>query len=203
MRASQDEKERSHARIIASAAKLLRRDGIEGASVANVMMDAGLTHGGFYKHFSSKEAMLIAALDTAFDETFERFGPNLPKPDLPNPNLPKPDLSNKDGPSAFATFQDFYLSDGHVAWPAIGCPIAALGNDVARGSDVLKARFGAGVRRLVARLARGDIGAPRARQTRALRQIAMMAGAVMIARASDPETARQILAACRQTTTPP
>ena len=182
MRMSQDEKDRSHQRIIASAAKLFRRSGIEGASVGDVMQDAGMTHGGFYKHFDSKDALLVAALDRAFDETFEKLGPELP---------------HAEAAVVSSAFQAYYLSDGHVASPAIGCPIAALGNDVARGADLLKARFGAGVRRIVSRLARGVAGSQRTRQTRAMRQIAMMAGAVMIARASDPATAREMLAACR------
>ena len=182
MRMSQDDKYRSHGRIVASAARLFRQNGIEGASGADVMRDAGMTHGGFYKHFDSKDALLVAALEQAFEETFERLGPELP---------------HAEAAVVSSAFQAFYLSDGHVASPSIGCPIAALGNDVARGAELLKARFGAGVRRIVSRLARGVAGSQRARQARAMRQIAMMAGAVMIARASDPDTAREMLAACR------
>ena len=183
MRVSQEEKDRTHARIIASAAKLFRVNGIEGASVGDVMQDAGMTHGGFYKHFESKEALLAAALDRAFEETFEKLGPELPE---------------TEAAPVSAKFRNFYLSAGHVASPAIGCPIAALGDDIGRSADLLKARFGAGVRRIVALLARGEAGSHRAREVRATRQIAMMAGAVMIARASDPDTARQVLAACRE-----
>ncbi len=182
MRASQEEKERSHERIIASAAKLFRRNGIEGASVGDVMRDAGLTHGGFYKHFDSKESLLVAALDRAFDETLAWLGPKQPD----------------EKPVATAgNFREVYLSDQHVASPSIGCPIAALGIEVARGRLQLKARFGMGVRRVIALLARGSTGSQRLREARATRQIAMMAGAVMIARASDPDTARDVMEACR------
>ncbi|MDT7950982.1 MAG: TetR/AcrR family transcriptional regulator [Acetobacteraceae bacterium] len=182
MRLSREEKERSHERIISSAAKLFRRDGIEGASVGDVMQDAGLTHGGFYKHFDTKEALLIAALDRAFEETLAWLGPKQPDEE----------------PAATAgNFRKTYLSNEHVDAPSMGCPIAALGIDIARGTKQMKARFGMGVRRVVSLLARGSTGTQRMREARALRQIAMMAGAVIIARASDPDTAREVMAACR------
>jgi len=66
MRVSREEMEKSHARIVAGAARLLRERGIENTSVADVMNDAGLTHGGFYRHFKTKDDLLIAALDKAF-----------------------------------------------------------------------------------------------------------------------------------------
>ena len=182
MRASQEEKDRSHARIVASAARLVRQHGVEGASVNDVMKEAGLTHGGFYKHFDSKDAMLAAALDRAFEDVLGM----LASP----PGSGGPDASA-------AALRALYLSDGHVASPSIGCPIAALGGDIGRGAIALKARFGAGVRRVIGLLAAGSPGSERARRLRATRDLAMMAGAVMIARASDPETAREVLSACR------
>ncbi len=183
MRMSREDKDQSHARIIANAAKLVRRRGVEGASVNDVMKEAGLTHGGFYKHFRSKDALLAAALESAFSEIAEMLGPGLAD-----------DLAA----ARSADFQDFYLSDRHVASPAIGCPVAALGGDIGRAAEPLKARFGAGVKRIVGLLARGTSGTERARRARAARRLAMMAGAVMIARASDPDTASEILSACRE-----
>ena len=64
MRMSQAEKDKSHARIVASASRLLRERGIDGASVSDVMKDAGLTHGGFYKHFASKDELAETAFET-------------------------------------------------------------------------------------------------------------------------------------------
>ncbi len=185
MRVSQQEKDRSHARIIASAARLMREQGMEGASVNDVMQAAGMSHGGFYKHFETKEALLLAALDQAFDEITDRLGPA---------------ASPADAAALSAGFNDYYLSDGHLASPGHGCPIATVSADIARGAAALKARFGAGVRRVVALLARGTSGTERARRARATRQLAMLAGALMIARASDPDTAREVLAACRDRT---
>ncbi len=185
---SQEEKARSHGRIVDSAARLARRAGLDGASVADVMREAGLTHGGFYKHFPAKEDMLAAALDHAFDETAQRLGADLVPPEAA---------------ARAAAFQAFYLSDLHIGTPEHGCPIAALGTDIARAGPMLKTRFGAGVRRIIALLAKGGAGAEQARQARAARSLAMMVGAAVIARASDPETAAQILAACRPQTKHP
>lgn len=181
MRMSQEEKERSHERIVVSAAKLFRQLGVDGASVNDVMKDAGLTHGGFYKHFDSKDELLGAALDLAFADIAARLGP----------------LVTGDAENPIADFDSYYLSDGHVATPSVGCPIAALSGDIARGAISFKAQFGAGVQRIVNLMARRLSGSERMRRNRAARQLAMMAGAVMIARASDPETAREILSACR------
>ena len=111
MRMSQIEKDRSHARIIGSAAKLVRQHGIEGTSVDDVMKDAGLTHGGFYKHFESKDTLVAAALDEAFKEIIEMLEPQTLK---------------QNAASLSTDFQSFYLSDPHVASSNKGCPIAAL-----------------------------------------------------------------------------
>lgn len=182
MRMSREDKDRSHARIVASAASIMRRRGTEGTSVNDVMQDAGLTHGGFYKHFDSKEALLVAALDAAFDEIA---------------TLLRPDVAASDAGRVAKVFERFYLSRMHVATPERGCPAAALGGDIGRGSADLKARFGTGVRRIIALLGRGTSGNADARRVRATRQLAMMAGAVAIARACDPETAASVLKACR------
>lgn len=183
MRMSREDKERSHDRIVASASRLVRERGVDGASVNDVMKDAGMTHGGFYKHFGSKDDLLAAALDEAFDEISRMLEPGL--------------AAGDDG-GVVADFQDYYLSENHLNWPSRGCPIAALGGEVARGAATVKARFGVGVRRITALLARGLTGSESVRHKRATRQLAMMAGAIIIARASDAETAREVLIACRE-----
>jgi TetR/AcrR family transcriptional repressor of nem operon len=180
MRMSQQEKEKSHARIVESAAQLLRERGLEGASVGEVMKAAGMTHGGFYKHFDSKEALVAAAIDAAFAEftnALERGEPD----------------------EAVAAYRARYLSDGHKNHPGIGCPVAAVGEEIGRAPDGLKAAFGKGVRRIVAALARVMKGSAQAKEAAAFREFSMLVGAMVIARASDPETARAVLAACRAT----
>jgi TetR/AcrR family transcriptional repressor of nem operon len=180
---SQDEKNRSHERIVASAARLLRTGGVEGASVGDVMSAAGLTHGGFYRHFDAKDAMVAAALESAFaeftsalDEQFARTEPA----------------------TAVADYIATYLSDGHVTHPDRGCPMPAVGADIARGSENLKRAFGAGLAAIAARLAAGFEGSEVERRDKAARKLAMLVGAVLIARASDPETGRAVLDACRR-----
>jgi TetR/AcrR family transcriptional repressor of nem operon len=186
MRVSQAEKEKSRSRIIESAARLLRERGVDGASVADVMSDAGLTHGGFYRHFDTKDSLIRAALDSAFDQIVAR-------------------LNTTDRPSGsetlsgdLATFEALYLSDAHVAAPGRGCPVAALAGDVGRTGDTVRETFAQGVRRIVSGMANQLSGSRAQRRARAYRQLAMMAGAVVIARASDAETAAEVLAACRQ-----
>jgi TetR/AcrR family transcriptional repressor of nem operon len=183
MRMSQEEKERSHARIIESAAKIVRVEGLERPTVADFMNAAGMTHGGFYRHFETRDELILAAFQAAgaeraasFEQMKDALGPQI----------------------AAAAFKADYLTDRHVANPEVGCHLAALGGDVARGSDPLKAMFGADVQSCGKALAAGMEGSDAERQTQALREFAMLAGAVMVARAADPQTARAVLAACRK-----
>lgn len=176
VRVSESEKAKSHARIVASAARLARERGVAGASVGEVMREAGLTHGGFYRHFPDKEAMLAAALEAAFAEILDTAAPR----------------EGESAADAAARFVARYVSSGHVANPGIGCPIPSIGAEIGRETGALKPAFGAGVRAIIARLADGMGGDEEA----ATRRLAMMAGAVLMARASDPETAGRVLAAC-------
>ena len=191
MRVSREEKARSHARIVAAAARLVRERGIENAGVADVMREAGLTHGGFYRHFDDKDALVAAALELAFDEILARLGAP------PADDAPANGAAANDAAQAGADFRAFYLSEGHLERPGLGCPVAALGGEVARGPAALRTAFGAGVRRMIAALARGTPGTTPDARARASRELAMLVGALMIARASDPVTAREVLAACR------
>jgi TetR/AcrR family transcriptional repressor of nem operon len=179
MRMSQAEKDKSHGRIVASASRLLRERGLDGASVDEMMKAAGMTHGGFYKHFDNKEALIEAAIDAAFAgfaEPLERGEPE----------------------RAVAAYRALYLSDGHKNHPGIGCPVASLGPDISRAPERLKSAFGAGVRRIVAALARVRKGSAPEREAAAFREASMLVGAMVIARASDPATARAVLAACKR-----
>lgn len=179
MRVSQDEKAKSYERIVEHASRRLRERGLEGTSVSDVMNDAGMTHGGFYKHFKSKEALVARALDDAFSEIIAELGRGDPH-------------------QAFAAYKKIYLRHGHIAERAKGCPVPALGSEIARGSAALRAVFGAGVRRLINSISRAKDGSTKARNDAALREFSMMVGAIVIARASDPQLAEDVLAACRK-----
>ena len=182
MRASREEKAHSRERIVVEAARLAREHGLDGAGVAEVMQAAGMTHGGFYRHFDSKEALLAAALEAAFDQIIGQFEER---------------LEQDDGEAAVADFRSHYVSREHVGHPGAGCPIPTLAGDAARAPQAIRDVFGQGVERMVARIASGLKGPLGQRRAKAARQLAMMAGAVLIARASDRETSELILASCR------
>jgi TetR/AcrR family transcriptional repressor of nem operon len=183
MRVSQQEKDRSHKRIVEGAARLFRKRGIEATSVGDAMTNAGLTHGGFYRHFETKDALVAAAIRSAFEEIADAISAEAER------RTPR---------AAVADYFAHYLTGDHVQHPELGCPAAALGGDVARGSADLKREFGAGFNRVAATVAKGLQGSERERRETAIREIALRAGAVMLARASDPETAEAVLAACRR-----
>jgi TetR/AcrR family transcriptional repressor of nem operon len=179
MRMSQEEKEKSRTRIVSSASRLIRERGLEGASVGDIMKAAGMTHGGFYKHFESKEALVEAAVDTAFAQFLKV-------------------LQEGEPADAVSAYCALYLSEDHKNHPGLGCPVAAVGPEVGRMPASLKAAFGAGVKRIVAALARVMKGSAKAKEAAALREFSMLVGAMVIARASDDETSRAVLNACRR-----
>ena len=182
MRVSRTEMDRSHERIVEGAARLFRTLGIANTSVAEVMEAAGLTHGGFYRHFESKDALLSSALRAAFAQVLA---------------WAEQGMGNKQPERALSDYQTYYLSEAHLGEPSTACPVATLAGDVARASPALKEEFGNGVRQMLDVLADRWPGSKKARQAAATRQFAMLVGAAVISRASDPDTAKNVLAACR------
>ncbi len=182
MRVSQAEMDQSHRRIVKSASRLMRKRGIETTSVNDVMKKAGLTHGGFYRHFDSKESLVSAALQDAFDEALDVIGKCYR------------DLGLENGAQEY---YNHYLSEGHLKHPDLGCPIAALSLDVSRSASSVKQTFSEGFNSAVEKLALAESGRAEENRTAALRKLCMLAGAVMIARAVDPETARTVVEACK------
>ena len=144
---------------------------------------AGLTHGGFYRHFEDKDALMLTALEAAFAERHaaleHRFDESEPA-------------------DAVALYHEDYLSDGHVGAAGIGCPAPTLAGDVAPRRRNAESGLRANVRRVIVTLSRGMRGSDKEREAQAARELAMLAGAIALARASDTETAKLILAACRE-----
>ena len=184
MRQSRQEKARSRERILDAAAAIMRAEGIERTGVADIMRRAEMTHGGFYRHFDSKEALVASALDTAFADFLHPLQTR---------------IDSGDAAGALTAFEARYLSADHVAAPAQGCPLPALGADLARATAPVRAAAARGIARTAALLAAALPGTPERRHARALRRLATLVGAVTLARAADAETAEAILAAC----TPP
>lgn len=181
MRVSQAEKDRSHQRILDSAARLIRERGVDGAGVAEVMKDAGMTAGGFYRHFASKDDLVAAALEAAFTQSLDRVAAT----DEPEQAV-----------AAVAEFERFYLSAAHVDNPGMGCPIPALGGDMDR-NPVLKSTMTDGIAATIERIAAGLSGSEAERRTEAAARVAMIAGAVMIARASEAPLGQFVLDSVR------
>lgn len=166
---SQAQKQANHDRILAAAVDLLRRRGLEHTGIAEVMRAAGLTHGGFYSHFESREAMVEEALCDAFAADEAR--------------LLK--ASGRIGKHRRAAMVEAYLSPAHRDDPARGCTAAALAGDIARSDTGVRAIFTEQVRRYrdeVAALIPAEAEAARAH---ALFGIGAMIGALLLSRAVD------------------
>ena len=166
-------KEQTRERILRAAARAIRKHGYEGVGVAEVMKDAGLTHGGFYAHFESRDALLAAAAEQAGLESAASLARALAKA--------------KPGGELMAIV-DTYLADSHVtaAENGLGCAIAAAGTEVPRQS--------AEVRRAVSRRIKELIGLVEqqlpqwgrsAGHEKAMSVVATLIGALMLARAVD------------------
>lgn len=184
MRMSRKDMARHHDEIVAAAARMLRQRGIEGTSVADLMKSAGMTHGGFYRHFDTKDALVAEASEAAFagmldsiDANFEKLGP-------------------ADGLKRYVSR---YLSSVHVKQAGAGCPIAALGADAGRSSGAVRKTFAERIRAQIGKLSAGIGGAEAERQAKAARLLATLVGAVVIARAAGGgKVAGEVLAACRE-----
>jgi TetR/AcrR family transcriptional repressor of nem operon len=164
-------KDATHERIVAVAAQAIRRSGYDGTGVADLMKEAGLTHGAFYAHFSSREAMLAEAANCAFAQSAAALAKV---------------TSNAPPEQALTSLLTAYLSKAHQEQLATGCPLAALGSETPRQMpDVRRAatRHVKEVIDLVARLS-PDWGQPGAHQ-RALVTVSTMVGALLLARAVD------------------
>lgn len=183
MRRTKEEAAETKAQIIACAAKLFRESGIAQTSVADVMKAAGLTHGGFYRHFASKDELADAAMKHAFGGTAQEVGSVFSQKDTAAERL--------------RAFEDYYLSARHVANRAGGCPAAALAGEIACANEKSRDVFSKGVNTLVAQLEENIEGDSSEKRQEALRSFATQLGAVVLARATTSGLADEILEACR------
>jgi TetR/AcrR family transcriptional repressor of nem operon len=177
---SPSKKERTHDRIVESAARAIRRQGFAGVSVAEIMKDAGLTHGGFYAHFPSREALLAEALDLGASQSVSLL------------ESAEAETRGK----GLRSFIDRYLSDAHAQQPETGCTLAALGCETARQSPELRA---VATRRLKQTLAliEGQLsGTAAERRETAIGVMSTLVGALMLSRVvNEPDLARSFRSA--------
>lgn len=164
-------KEASHERIVQAAARAIRRSGYDGTGVADIMKEAGLTHGAFYAHFASREAMLAEAADRAGAEA------NAVAASVIAAAPPEQSLQ--------ALIQ-VYLSKEHLASIETGCPVSALGSEMPRQSPEVRRAATLRIKEMIDLVARQspDWGQPGAHE-RALVTVATMVGTLMLARAVD------------------
>ena len=177
MGTSQAEKAASHERIVTAAAARIRRDGIDGVGVSELMHDAGLTHGGFYRHFNSRDELVAEAVDAALADGSRRTHA----------------LASTGG---LAAVIDAYLSEAHRDTPETGCAVAALPADVSRAEPPTRHAYGRQVRRYIELFADLVPGAdPEAARDDALLRLSTLVGALSMARAvNDPDLSGEILA---------
>ena len=183
MRRSQEDTAKTRARIVEEASRLFRARGIDATSVADVMSAVGLTVGGFYRHFESKEDLVAEAIDAASRETTDRL---------------RARLASESENDVLALFET-YLSDAHRKDSGRGCPVAALCAEVAHGSKATRRAFTGALERLLTAV--GAVGGRRSRADRAGALFAASAavGALILARATHDESlARELLSAARE-----
>ena len=137
MRYDNQHKQQTRLRVLEAAADAIRADGPERISVASVMARAGLTHGGFYAHFDSKEMLVAATIDFMFDRDEGKFVET---------------TKGRSASEALAVFVDFYLSIGHCGRGGRGCAMASLVSDLPHLDPTARERFTRGAQRLHGRL---------------------------------------------------
>ena len=185
MRYSKEHKQETHAKIVKKAAVLLREKGAHGIGVADLMKEAGLTHGGFYAHFESREALVIEAFAYAMDRSTERWR-RLAEQTPPDKRL--------------ATIIQSYLTPVHRDDPGHGCAVPALGAEIARESPKTRRAFAAKLEQMIDMLADQipDL-APKAARKQAVATLATMMGALVLSRiAGSGEFSDEILSIGRE-----
>lgn len=180
MKVSREQAAENRRRIVETAARLFRERGLDGVGVAELMKQAGLTHGGFYGHFQSKDELMAEACDAAIEQTGARWRKRLDR----DPSLD--------------TLVSHYLTPRHRDHPGDGCVVAALANDAARHEGPVRASYTRSVRRLIGTVAdslRGTLpGAEARRRRKAMAICAGMVGGLILARAvDDDDLSRDIL----------
>jgi TetR/AcrR family transcriptional repressor of nem operon len=185
MRYSKEHKLETHARIVKKASVRLREKGAHGVGVADLMKEAGLTHGGFYAHFDSREALVIEAFADAMDRSTERWR-KLAEQTPPEKRL--------------ATIVGTYLTPLHRDDPGHGCAVPTLGAEIARESPKTRKAFAAKLEQMIDMLAAQIPELPRkAARKQAMAVIATLMGTLVLARvAGTGDFSDEILGAGRE-----
>ncbi|RZA32801.1 MAG: TetR/AcrR family transcriptional regulator [Lysobacteraceae bacterium] len=138
--AKSSKREQSHHRIVEAASRAVRRHGYAGVGVAEVMKEAGLTHGGFYAHFDSRDALLVEAIEHAGAISSAVLDERIA-------------ARTRETGNPLAALIELYLSDEHLAHPEHGCVVGALASEMPRQEDTVRTASSQRVDRLVRRVA--------------------------------------------------
>ena len=186
MRYSKEHKQETHARIVRKASVRLREKGAHGIGVADLMKEAGLTHGGFYAHFDSRDALVIEAFAYAMDRSTARWRK------MAEATPPE---------KRFAAIVESYLTPLHRDDPGHGCAITSLGAEIARESPRTRKAFAGKIDEMVDMIADHLPDVPRkAARKQAIAALATMMGTLVLSRiAGGGEFSDEVLAAGRET----
>jgi TetR/AcrR family transcriptional regulator, transcriptional repressor for nem operon len=182
MKISKEQANENRRRVVGTASRLFRQRGFDGVAVAELMTASGFTHGGFYNHFRSKEALAAEALEHAFAEMADE----------------------RERSKDIEDFVSQYLSEASRNAPGRGCPAAALAADTSRQPNKIKAVFADGVEGMIRfieqRLSKGSTLSNEALRERAVEAVAKIVGALALARAMPKGSplAHEILAVTRE-----
>jgi len=179
-----EHKLRTRQRLLKEAAAAIRAEGPDRVGVAEIMAKAGLTHGGFYAHFRSKDDLIESAIAQMFDDAARRY---------------EKSTKDLDPAAALDSYLDFYLSAAHRDAPERGCPLPSLSGDLARMPAAARKRFAEGAEGITNRIATllHALGRPSPERL-AASTVAELVGAVALARAtSDRGRSDAILSASR------
>jgi AcrR family transcriptional regulator len=181
MKAASDRKTQTHERILDVAARAIRRGGYHGVGVADIMKEAGLTHGGFYAHFASRDAMLVEAMQQAGGASALRVAGQLAEREAR-------------GESSFAALVNIYLHDTQLGSTESGCVVAALASEMPRQAEPLLSGARERVQHLI-RMVRDAM--PEGSPDDAAVVAATMVGALTLARTLGGRGGRSLLASTR------
>ncbi len=186
MRRSAEEKAETRRQIVRTAGRMIRGRGLADTGVTDVMAEAGLTHGGFYRHFGSKDELAAAAVESAFAHMRTRL---------------EQITAKAPAGKKMAALIDTYLTEAHRDQPQQGCVMASVGMEAQRAGGVVQAAYEAGIARLLTLFA-AQIDAPtrQQRDDRAQMVLSVMVGGLLLARAlrGDATASKRALANARK-----
>jgi TetR/AcrR family transcriptional regulator, transcriptional repressor for nem operon len=180
VRTTKEEKAKTHERIVEIAAQRIREEGFDRPGVAEIMQAAGMTHGGFYKHFGSRDDLIAEATEKAVansDQFVHELTDNAPEP--------------------LAAFVDWYLSAEHRDGPGTGCAVAGLADGARHGDERVRTSYAQQVERYVENV-EGFLGGGKDARERALLIVSAMVGALVLSRAVEEPLSSKLLDSARE-----